>query len=93
MPRSHMRQGTGAMGIGSSNPRVSGIENSDFDPRSRSDCGLPGVVELKSSGRLMICQAQSGIVESVAYATAQAGQSSWPLVITTADNVLVTPAR
>nr|WP_315458564.1 NTP transferase domain-containing protein [uncultured Sphingorhabdus sp.] len=59
------------------------------DPAVIAD--LPGVVELEAAGRLMICQAQSGIVESVEYATAQAGQSSWPLVITTADNVLVTP--
>lgn len=59
------------------------------DPAVIAD--LPGVVELEASGRLMICQAQSGIVESVEFATAQAGPSVWPLVITTADNVLVTP--
>jgi CTP:molybdopterin cytidylyltransferase MocA len=59
------------------------------DPLVISD--LPGVVELQASERLMICQAQSGIVESVEYAAAQADDSVWPLVITTADNVLVTP--
>ncbi|MGB5077326.1 MAG: nucleotidyltransferase family protein [Sphingorhabdus sp.] len=52
---------------------------------------LPGVVELEASGRLMICQAQVGIVESVEYAMREAGDLAWPLVITTADNVLVTP--
>jgi GTP:adenosylcobinamide-phosphate guanylyltransferase len=59
------------------------------DPAVIAD--LPGVVELQASGRLMICQAQSGIVESVEYAAAQAGEAAWPLMITTADNVLVTP--
>lgn len=52
---------------------------------------LPGVVELQEADRLMICQAQSGIVESVEFAATQSGGSCWPLVITTADNVLVTP--
>ncbi|MEP7350755.1 MAG: NTP transferase domain-containing protein [Sphingorhabdus sp.] len=59
------------------------------DPAVISD--LPGVLELEIAGRLMICQAQAGIVESVEYAAAQAGHSAWPLMITTADNVLVTP--
>ncbi|MBL0923465.1 MAG: nucleotidyltransferase family protein [Sphingomonadaceae bacterium] len=59
------------------------------DPAVIAD--LPAVVELEHSGRLMICQAQAGIVESVEYAMAQAGGGTWPLVITTADNVLVTP--
>jgi CTP:molybdopterin cytidylyltransferase MocA len=59
------------------------------DPAVIAD--LPGVVELQRSGRLMICQAQVGIVESVEHAMAEAGDSAWPLVITTADNVLVTP--
>lgn len=58
------------------------------DPAVIAD--LPGVVALEAAGRLMICQAQSGIVESVEFAAAQAGESCWPLVITTADNVLVT---
>lgn len=58
------------------------------DPAVIAD--LAGVVELQAAGRLVICQAQSGIVQSVEYATAQAGESCWPLVITTADNVLVT---
>jgi CTP:molybdopterin cytidylyltransferase MocA len=59
------------------------------DPAVIAD--LPAVIELEKVGRLTICQAQAGIVESVEYATAQAGNSAWPLVITTADNVLVTP--
>ena len=59
------------------------------DPAVIAD--LPGVIELEKSGRLMVCQAQSGIVESVEYATSRAGESVWPLMITTADNVLVTP--
>ena len=59
------------------------------DPAVIAD--LPGVIALEAAGRLMICQAQSGIVESVEFAAAQAGESCWPLVITTADNVLVTP--
>lgn len=58
------------------------------DPAVIAD--LPGAKELEAQGRLMICQAQSGIVESVEYATAQAGDAVWPLMITTADNVLVT---
>ena len=58
------------------------------DPAVIAD--LPGVIELEKSGRLMICQAQSGIVESVEYTTALAGERVWPLMITTADNVLVT---
>jgi len=52
---------------------------------------LPGVAEQEAAGRLMICNAQSGIVESVEHAAAQAGDNCWPLIITTADNVLVTP--
>ena len=59
------------------------------DPAVIAD--LPGIVALQASGRLMICQAQAGIVESVEYTAAQAGDAAWPLVITTADNVLVTP--
>lgn len=58
------------------------------DPAVIAD--LPGVVDLQASGRLMIFQAQIGIVESVEYAAAQSGDASWPLMITTADNVLVT---
>lgn len=51
---------------------------------------LPGVIALEQEGRLTICQAQAGIVESVEYAASEAGESAWPLMITTADNVLVT---
>lgn len=59
------------------------------DPAVIAD--LPGVIELQAAGRLAICQAQSGIVESVEYSAAQIGDSVWPMLITTADNVLVTP--
>lgn len=59
------------------------------DPAVIAD--LAGVKELETQGRLTICQAQAGIVESVEFATAQAGKAAWPLMITTADNVLVTP--
>jgi GTP:adenosylcobinamide-phosphate guanylyltransferase len=53
---------------------------------------LPGVAELKSSGRLHLCKAQAGIVESVEAAIAEAGgESAFPLMITTADNVLAEP--
>ena len=58
------------------------------DPSVIAD--LPAVIELEKAGRLMICQAQAGIVESVEYAAKQAGDGAWPMVITTADNVLVT---
>lgn len=58
------------------------------DPAVIAD--LPGVLELQASGRLIITQAQAGIVESVEHAAAQAGESAWPMLITTADNVLVT---
>lgn len=50
---------------------------------------LPAVIALKQAGRLTICQAQSGIVESVEAAVAEAG-NRFPLLITTGDNVLVT---
>ena len=53
---------------------------------------LPGVVDLKAAGRLLLCTAQSGIVESVEAAIAEAGgKSAFPLMITTADNVLAEP--
>ena len=53
---------------------------------------LPGVVDLKAAGRLMLCMAQSGIVESVEAAIAEAGgECAFPLMITTADNVLAEP--
>ena len=58
------------------------------DPAVIAD--LPGVLELQASGRVMITQAQAGLVESVEHAAAQAGESAWPMLITTADNVLVT---
>jgi GTP:adenosylcobinamide-phosphate guanylyltransferase len=57
------------------------------DPAVIAD--LPGVAALQASGRLMMCQAQAGIVESVEHAIAQAGgNAAFPLLITTADNVL-----
>jgi GTP:adenosylcobinamide-phosphate guanylyltransferase len=53
---------------------------------------VPGVKELHASGRLNFCKAQAGIVESVEAAIAQAGSdSAFPLMITTADNVLAEP--
>ncbi|MGL5838442.1 MAG: nucleotidyltransferase family protein [Sphingorhabdus sp.] len=57
------------------------------DPAVIAD--LPGVVALQASGRLILCEAQAGIVESVEHAIAQAeGDAAFPLLITTADNVL-----
>ena len=50
---------------------------------------LPGIIELEKQGRLTFCQAQAGIVESVEAAVALAGADAFPLMITTADNVLV----
>lgn len=50
---------------------------------------LPIVAELQSAGRLACVPAQSGIVESLEAAVAEG--ASWPLLITTGDNVLVTP--
>lgn len=53
---------------------------------------LSGVAELKAAGRLHLCVAQAGIVESVEAAIAEAGgDSAFPLLITTADNVLAEP--
>lgn len=50
---------------------------------------LPAIVALQASGRLTLCEAQAGIVESVEHAIAQAGgETAFPLLITTADNVL-----
>jgi GTP:adenosylcobinamide-phosphate guanylyltransferase len=57
------------------------------DPAVIAD--LPGVAALEKSGRLHLCAAQAGIVESVEAAIAEAGgESAFPLMITTADNVL-----
>jgi GTP:adenosylcobinamide-phosphate guanylyltransferase len=57
------------------------------DPAVIAD--LPGVAALQVSGRLTLCTAQSGIVESVEHAIAEAGgNAAFPLLITTADNVL-----
>lgn len=53
---------------------------------------LSGVAELKATCRLHMCKAQAGIVESVEAAIAEAGgDSAFPLMITTADNVLAEP--
>ena len=53
---------------------------------------LPGVMDLKAAGRLRLCIAQVGIVESVEAAIAEAGgDNAFPLMITTADNVLAEP--
>lgn len=57
------------------------------DPSVIAD--LPGVASLRAAGRLTLCEAQAGIVESVEHAIAQAGgDAAFPLMITTADNVL-----
>jgi GTP:adenosylcobinamide-phosphate guanylyltransferase len=51
---------------------------------------LPGIATLGS--RLTMCHAQAGIVESVEAAIAEAGgDAAFPLLITTADNVLAEP--
>jgi GTP:adenosylcobinamide-phosphate guanylyltransferase len=53
---------------------------------------VPGVKELRAAGRLTFCTAQAGIVESVEAAiVAAGGDSAFPLMITTADNVLAEP--
>jgi CTP:molybdopterin cytidylyltransferase MocA len=51
---------------------------------------LPIVQELIAAGRLKICQARSGIVESLEEAIRQADKA-YPLLITTGDNVIITP--
>lgn len=51
--------------------------------------GEPAVASLRESGRLTILKAGTGLVESV---TAAAAATGFPLLITTADNVLMTPA-
>lgn len=51
---------------------------------------LPAVIALKQAGRLTICAAKQGIVESVEAAVAETG-NRFPLLITTGDNVLATP--
>jgi GTP:adenosylcobinamide-phosphate guanylyltransferase len=57
------------------------------DPAVIAD--LPAVAALAESGRLVLCEAQAGIVESVEHAIALAGgDTAFPLLITTADNVL-----
>jgi GTP:adenosylcobinamide-phosphate guanylyltransferase len=58
------------------------------DPAVIAD--LPGVAALQAEGRLVLCEAQAGIVESVEHAIAHwpAGDAAFPLLITTADNVL-----
>ncbi len=57
------------------------------DPAVIAD--LPAVAALQGSGRLVLCEAQAGIVESVEHAIALAGgDTAFPLLITTADNVL-----
>lgn len=51
--------------------------------------GLPIVERLRAAGRLQITEARAGIVESLE-AAVESG-AAWPLLITTGDNVLVTP--
>ncbi len=52
---------------------------------------LPAVEELTAAGRLKMCEAQAGIVESVEHAVSEAGDAAFPLLITTADSVLAEP--
>lgn len=51
--------------------------------------GLPIAGRLLASGRLRVTEAREGIVESLEAAVESGGP--WPLLITTGDNVLVTP--
>lgn len=51
--------------------------------------GLPAAEQLRAAGRLHISEARAGIVDSLE-AAVEAG-AGWPLLITTGDNVLVTP--
>jgi GTP:adenosylcobinamide-phosphate guanylyltransferase len=51
--------------------------------------GEPSVVRLRDAGRLRIVPAEFNLVDSVRAASAIAG---FPLIITTADNVMLTPA-
>lgn len=58
------------------------------DPAVIAD--VPGVAELTAAGRLHMSVSRAGIVESVE-AVIQASDNAFPLLITTGDNVLVTP--
>lgn len=58
------------------------------DPEVIAD--IPAVQELTASGRLQISIAQAGILESVE-AVAQNLERPYPMMITTGDNVLITP--
>jgi CTP:molybdopterin cytidylyltransferase MocA len=53
--------------------------------------GLPIVARLQAAGRLIAVPAGPGIVESLEAAVAVAGDRAWPMLVTTGDNVLVTP--
>lgn len=57
------------------------------DPEVIAD--IPEVQALTAAGRLHICEAKAGIVESVEAAAAHPAMQ-WPMLITTGDNVLVT---
>jgi GTP:adenosylcobinamide-phosphate guanylyltransferase len=60
------------------------------DPDAIRD--VPGVAELETTGRLHFCAAQAGLVDSVEAAVAKIGtDTAFPLMITTADNVLAEP--
>jgi GTP:adenosylcobinamide-phosphate guanylyltransferase len=53
---------------------------------------LPTISALMATGQLSVIRAQAGIVESVEHAITEAGgDSAFPLMITTADNVLAEP--
>lgn len=50
--------------------------------------GLPPVAALRSAGRLTVIEARPNLVDSI---LAAAGGARFPLLVTTADNVLLTP--
>lgn len=68
-------------------PEVARIIVSINDPAILA--GLPAADALAAAGRLTAIRAATNLAESVIEA---AGQSDYPLLITTADNVLMTPA-
>ncbi|MEO1045774.1 MAG: NTP transferase domain-containing protein [Pseudomonadota bacterium] len=58
------------------------------DPEVIAD--LPAVMALQQAGRLTICEAKQGIVESLEEAI-RVADTPFPLLITTGDNVIVSP--
>ncbi len=70
-----------------SSPMVGRIYVSIDDPSVIE--GIPGLDRLRGEGRLEVVQAHHNLVDSV---LAAADVASFPLLITTADNVLLSPA-